>query len=351
MVLMYLSHEETFIFLPAIPLVFLVAMRLRWVRDWRWWAFGGGAFAVIGLQYLLTIKTHPPFFGFDHSDKPYVTYDAHNFYWYISKVYFPTATRAGGLALISSFAVIAGVVGVVRRNFMRLYLSVFLWVPVLALSTVFSPKIARYVFVTMPLLFVLAALGALDVLGLLRRALSAVSAGVRERRAVIRMVGVATVPAFAWLALSLTGGARDYGLAFATLTGATHSYTHTDYSGVSAYMKGHERPGDLFLTLAPPDDPAYYVGRVPDMTIATGRDKLLFLMEKNGHAVDTNFGVPAILTVGDLQKVIENHPRIWIVTDQGSYLNSVAPAITNLIKDQFDVVAETATAAVYFRGD
>jgi hypothetical protein len=351
MVLMYFSHEETFIFLPAIPLVFLAAMRLRWVRDWRWWAFGGGAFAVIGLQYLLTLKTHPPFFGFDHSDKPYVTYDAHNFYWYISKVYFPTATRAGGLALISSFAVIAGVVGLVRRNFMRLYLSVFLWVPVLALSTVFSPKIARYVFVTMPLLFVLAALGALDVVGLLRRALTAVAAGMRERRAVIRMVALATIPGFAWLALSLTGGARDYGLAFASLTGATDSFTHTDYRGVSAYMKAHERPGDLFVTLAPPDNPAYYVGRVPDMTIATGRDKLLFLMERNGQAVDTNFGVPAILTVSELQKVIEDHRRVWIVTDQGSYLSSVAPAITNLIKDQFDVVAETATAALYFRGD
>ncbi|MGH7748755.1 MAG: hypothetical protein ACREQ5_28935, partial [Candidatus Dormibacteria bacterium] len=333
LVLMYFSHEETFIFLPAIPVVFLVAMRLRWVRDWRWWVFGGAAFALIALQYLLTVKTHPPYFGFDHSDKPYVTYDAHNFYWYISKVYFPTATRAGGLALISSFAVIAGLVGAVRRNFMRLYLSAFLWIPVLALSTVFSPKIARYVFVTIPLLFVLAALGAVDVLGLLRRTLTAVNAGIRERRAVIRMVAVATIPAFAWLALSLTGGASDYGLAFATLTGATDSYSHTDYSGVAIYMKTHERPGDLFVTLAPPDDPAYYVGRVPDMTIATGRDKLLFLMEKNGAAVDTNFGVPAILTVGDLQKVIENHPRIWIVTDQGSYLNSVAPAITNLIKD------------------
>ncbi len=351
MVLMYLSHEETFIFLPAIPLVFLAVMRLRWIRDWRWWAFGGGAFAVIGLQYLLTIKSHPPFFGFDHSDKPYVTYDAHNFYWYISKVYFPTATRAGGLALISSFAVIAGLVGLVRRNFMRLYLSAFLWVPVLALSTVFSPKIARYVFVTMPLLFVLAALGSLDVVGMFRRALTAVAAGVRERRAVIRMVAIATLPGFAWLALSLTGGARDYGLAFATLTGATDAYSHTDYRGVSAYMKAHERPGDLFLTLAPPDNPAYYVGRVPDMTIATGRDKLLFLMERNGQAVDTNFGVPAILTVTELQKVIENHRRIWLVTDQGSYLSSVAPAITNLIKDQFDVVAETATAALYFRGD
>ncbi|MEA2671846.1 MAG: hypothetical protein QOG45_2066, partial [Chloroflexota bacterium] len=31
MVLMYFSHEETFIFLPAIPLVFLAVMRLRWV--------------------------------------------------------------------------------------------------------------------------------------------------------------------------------------------------------------------------------------------------------------------------------------------------------------------------------
>jgi hypothetical protein len=351
MLLMYLSHEETFIFLPAIPLVFLVVMRLRWIRDWRWWAFGGGAFAIIGLQYLLTAKTHPPFFGFDHSDKPYVTYDAHNFYWYISKVYFPTASRAGGLALVSSFAVIAGVVGAARRSFMRLYLSAFLWIPVLALSTVFSPKIARYVFVTIPLLFVLAALGATDVIGALRRVHSAVGAGIREHRAVLRMVAVATIPGFAWLALSLTGGAGDYGLAVANLTGATVAYAHTDYGGVGTYMREHEKPGDLFVTLAPPDDPAYYVGRVPDMTIATGRDKLLFLMEKNGEAVDTNYGVPAILTVDDLQKVIENHRRIWIMTDQGSYLNSVAPAITNLIKDQFDVVAETATAALYFRGD
>jgi Dolichyl-phosphate-mannose-protein mannosyltransferase len=351
MLLMYLSHEETFIFLPAIPLVFLAVMRLRWIRDWRWWLFGGGAFAIIGLQYLLTARTHPPFFGFDHSDKPYVTYDAHNFYWYISKVYFPTATRAGGLALVSSFAVIAGVVGAVRRNFMRLYLSAFLWIPVLALSTVFSPKIARYVFVTIPLLFVLAALGATDVIGGLRRVHSAIGAGIRERRAAVRLVAVATVPGFAWLGLSLTGGAGDYGLAFANATGATVAYAHTDYSGVGAYMKAHEKPGDLFVTLAPPDDPAYYVGRIPDMTIATGRDKLLFLMEKDGEAVDTNFGVPAILTVRDLQKVIENHRRVWIMTDQGSYLNSVAPAITNLIKDQFDVVAETATAALYFRGD
>jgi hypothetical protein len=351
LVLMYLSHEETFIFLPAIPVIFLVVMRLRWVRDWRWWAFGGGAFLIIGIQYLLTSKTHPPFFGFDHSDKPYVTYDAHNFYWYISKVYFPTATRAGGLALISCFALIAGVVGVVRRNFMRLYLSAFLWIPVLALSTVFSPKIARYVFVTMPLLFVLSALGVTDVLGALRRVFSAVGAGVRERAAVTRMVAIAALPGFAWLMLSLTGGASDYGLAVATLTGATYSYTHTDYSGVAQYMKAHQKPGDLFVTLAPPDDPAYYVGRIPDMTIATGRDKLLFLMEKDGQAVDTNFGVPAILTVAQLQKVIENHPRIWIMTDQGPYLTSVSPAITNLIKDQFDVVAETSTAALYFRGD
>jgi hypothetical protein len=351
LVLMYFSHEETFIFLPAIPIVFLAVQRLRWIRDWRWWAFGGGAFALIAIQYLLTLKTHPPYFGFDHSDKPYVTYDAHNFFWYISKVYFPTASRAGGLAIVSTFAVIAGVVGVVRRNFMRLYMSAFLWIPVLALSTVFSPKISRYVFVTMPLLFVLATLGCVDVLGMLRSVFSAVGAGIRERRAVIRMIAFATVPGFAWLALSLTGGASDYGIAAATLTGSTYSYSHTDYSGVAAYMKAHEKPGDLFVTLAPPDDPAYYVGRIPDMTIATGRDKLLFLMEKDGQAVDTNFGVPAILTVDDLQKVIENHPRIWIMTDQGPYLTSVDPAITNLIKDQFDVVAETATAALYFRGD
>jgi hypothetical protein len=351
MVLMYLSHEETFIFLPAIPLVFLAVMRLRWVRDWRWWAFGGGAFLIIGIQYLLANRTHPPYFGYDHSDKPYVVYDAHNFFWYLSKVYFPTSTRAASLILVSTFAVIAGVVGVWRRSFHRIYLSAFLWLPVLALSTVFSPKIARYVFITMPLLFVLGALGALDVLGMLRRLLTAALAGMRERRVVLGMVAAATVPSFAWLALSLTSGAADYGLAVATLTHATESYSHVDYGTVAAYVKAHQKPGDLLLTLAPPDDPAYYVGRPPDMVIATGRDKLIFLMEKGGQAVDTVFGAPAILTADDLQHVIDNHRRIWIVTDQGNYLRSVSRNITTMILNDFDDVAESATATVYFRGD
>jgi hypothetical protein len=351
LVVMYLSHEETFIFLPVIPIVFLVVMRLRWVRDWRWWAFGGGAFAIIGIQYLLANQTHPPYFGFDHSDKPYVVYDAHNFFWYLSKVYFPTSTRAGSLILISTFAVIGGVVGVVRGSFQRLYLSAFLWLPVLALSTIFSPKIARYVFITIPVLFVLATLGALDVLGWLRRVLAGPLESLRERRSVIGMVAVATMPAFAWLGLSLTGGAADYGLAAATLVGATESYAHVDYGTVGAYVRAHEKPGDLLLTLAPPDDPAYYVGRPPDMVIATGRDKLIFLMEKNGHAVDTVYGAPAILTAADLQQVIDNHHRIWIITDQGNYLRSVDRQVTAMILNDFDCVAESSTAAVYFRGD
>ena len=351
MVLMYLSHEETFIFLPAIPVVFLAVMRLRWVRDWRWWAFGGGAFVIVGIQYLLANKTHPPYFGYDHSDKPYVMYDAHNFFWYLSRVYFPTSTRAGTLILVSTLAIIAGVVGIRSRSFQRLYLSAFLWLPVLALSTIFSPKVARYVFITMPLLFVLATLGALDVLGLLRRVLAAPLAAVRERRAVLGMVGAMTVPAFSWLALSLSTGATDYGVAVATLTHATQSYSHVDYGSVAAYVKAHQKPGDLLLTLAPPDDPAYYVGRPPDMVIATGRDKLIFLMEKDGQAVDTVFGAPAILTAADLQHVIDDHRRIWIVTDQGNYLRSVSKQITTMITNDFDTVAESATAAVYFRGD
>jgi hypothetical protein len=87
------------------------------------------------------------------------------------------------------------------------------------------------------------------------------------------------------------------------------------------------------------------------MVIATGRDKLIFLMEKNGQAVDTVYGAPAILTAADLQHVIDNHHRIWIVTDQGNYMRSVSRQITTMILNDFDCVAESATAAVYFRGD
>jgi hypothetical protein len=349
LVVMYLSHEETFVFLPAIPIVFLAVMRLRWVRDWRWWVFGLGAFALIGGQYLLATASHPPVFGYDSSNKPFVEFDPSNSFYYLNAVYFAPITTNGSLAFVSTFAVLGGVVGAVRRSLPRLYLSAFLWIAVLSLSIVFSPKVGRYTFVTLPALFALAGAGAVDVFDWLRQFLAVRRPAGPERRMLLRLITVALAPAFVWLALTQATGLRDYGLAVARITGAQPMQEHTDYGVVAAYVRAHQQPGDLLLTIAPPNCVAYYVGRPPDGVIATSSNKLLYLMETDGHVVDTTFGAQEVLTASDLQSLMATHRRIWIVTDQGNYFRSVDPGIGRLISGEFTEVAEGATSAVYFR--
>jgi len=347
LVLMYLSHEETFVFLPAVPIVFLVAMRGRWIRDWRWLVFGGAAVVLIGGQYALATLSHPPYFGFDTSNKPLIQYDPSNSFFYLDTVYFAPLTTAGSLAIISTLALLGSIAGAVRRSWPRLYLSAFLWIAVISLSVIFSPKIGRYTFVTLPVLFALAGAGAADIVDAVRRSVSTLAR--HERRALQGLISAGVVAAFAWLVLTQATSTRDYGLAVARITGAPMVQGHTDYGIVGDYVRAHQRPGDILISLAPPNLVGFYVGRAPDDIIATSRNKMLYLMEVDREAVDTTFGAHAILDANDLQQVMQAHRRIWIVTDQGTYFNSVSPDITQLIQSQFDEVAEGAASAVYFR--
>lgn len=358
LVAMYLSLEESFILLPAIPVTLVGGLGLRWLRDRRWLKWGLPAVAVIGIQYWLTIVTKMPVLGFDRSNKPYVYYDPSQVYYYLAHYLLaipggsggvPVGSGNGTLYLITSLALLAGAVGVARRDFGRLYLSTFLWLPVLVLSTVFSAYAERYIFVLLPMLFALAGLGALDILGWLRALLTAPSEA-RERRLIAGLILTATVPGFVWLAGSIPARLQDYGLALSRLVGVPYAQQQPDYGMVAAYMKAHEKPGDLFITLASTTATAYYAGRPPGMVIQPHPNKLLFLTEKDGIVVDVYYGRPVILTAGDLQQVIASHPRVWLITDQGPYFDSVPADVTHLIRAQFTEVAGDAQTALYFRG-
>jgi hypothetical protein len=344
---LYFSHEESFILLPGIALIFLYALGRRGLRDRRWWFFGGGAAIVIALQYGATLATHPPVLGYDLSNKPYVKWDVTQFSYYYTKVYFNTITHGGTLVILSTLAVIATVVGIHRRDLVRIYLGTIFFTAVITMSVVFSAKVTRYTFVTLPPLFILGVLGGTDVFEGVRRVLG----GFRGNRAADAggrlMITAATVPAVAFLALTLTGGYRDYGLAVTRLASATYTHRHVDYNASAAYVRKYERPGDLFITLAPPDIPAYYLGRHPDMIIQTGRNKLLYIIERNGRAVDTIYGVPVILSARDLASVMSKYHRIWLVTDQGSYFNSVPQEISLMVAKNFQEVYEATGSEVY----
>jgi hypothetical protein len=358
LVCMYLSLEESFIVLAAIPVVLVGGLGLRWLHDRRWLRWGLPALVVIGIQYCLTIVTKMPVLGFDRSNKPYIYYDPTQIYYYLAHYLLaipggsggtPVGSGNGTLYLITSLAVVAGAVGLARRDFSRLYLSTFLWLPVLVLGTVFSAYAERYMLILLPVLFALAGLGALDILGWLR-ALLTVASEERERRLIAGLILAATVPGLIWLAGSIPARLQDYGLALSSLTGIPYAKQQPNYGMVAAYMEAHERAGDLFITLASTTATAYYADRPPGMVIQPHPNKLLFLTEKDGIVVDIYYGRPVILTAANLQQVMATYRRIWLMTDQGPYFDSVPADVTQLIRAQFTEVAGDAMTALYFRG-
>ena len=359
LVAMYLSLEESFILLPAVPVVLIGGLGWRWLRDRRWLKWGLPALAVIGIQYWLTIITKMSVLGFDRSNKPYIYYDPSQFYYYLAHYLLaipggsggvPVGSGNGTLYLVTSLAVVAGVVGVARRDFGRLYLSTFFWLPLLVLSTAFSAYAERYTLILLPALFVLAGLGALDILGWLRTLLTATT-GERERRLIAGLILAAAVPGFVWLAGSLPARVQDYGLALSRVAGVPYAQQQPDYGAVAAYMKAHEEPGDLFITLGSTTAAAYYVGRPPDMVIQPHPNKLIYLTERNGVVIENYFGSPVILTASDLEQVVASHRRIWLVTDDGPYFASVPTDMTDLIRAQFTEVADGIQSALYFKGN
>jgi hypothetical protein len=346
LVLMYLSHEESFVVFPAVAIIGLVVLRGRIFSDRRWLVAGGLAAAVIGLQYVLAMTSHPPIFGYDHSNRPFIEFDTRNAFHYVSGVYFPVPP--GTLAAVSALALVATAVGVARRSLERLFLATFLWTTVLVLSFLFTPLSDRYTFITMPSLFLLGSLGLLDLLDAVTGRLAGLAG--HERAGVQRLKPVAFGLAFLALAATMPQSTGSYGLAFARLTGSPVAPHHIDYQYVATYMRLHQRPGDLFITICPPNIPAYYLGRAPDMVVPTrAGNRLLYLFEKDGRAVDTEFGVPAILSPADLQHVLDTHSRIWLVTDQGRP-NRLPPGFLPILNQNFRLVDMGVSAQLYLYG-
>jgi hypothetical protein len=86
------------------------------------------------------------------------------------------------------------------------------------------------------------------------------------------------------------------------------------------------------------------------MVIQPHPNKLLYLTEKNGIVIDVYYGKPVILSAGDLEQVIASHRRVWLMTDQGPYFDSVPVNMTELIRAQFTEVAGNSQTALYLRG-
>lgn len=342
---MYLSHEETFIALPAVAMVGVLALRSQLWRNPRWVLIAAVTFAVIGAQALLAFRTQPQWFGFDHSNRPYIGFDTTDAWYYLSTVFFK---GSGGLALTTTLATVASIVGLCRADRVRNVLTGFLWIEVFMLSVVFTPRIPRYTFIVLPPLFLLAVLGIEDLVSAVRHWITPLDAPLAMRRVTQAAATAALGLGIVWLGVSQPVSIQAYGLAVADALHSPYQMQYVDYPVVVEYMKRHWRPGDLFVVAAPPNIPAEYFGRPPDRVIQTrANDRFFYMFEKNGKAVDTEFGVPIVLSPSDLQRLLETHRRIWLVTDDTRYLSTLPPGFIDVVNSHFVKVAEGATAAVY----
>jgi hypothetical protein len=266
-------------------------------------------------------------------------------WWYLRNIYFPPGF-GGNLNLISTLSVVGLVAGIRRRQWTRIYLGALIWVPVAVLSTLFSAHSGRYTFVTLPFLFILGGLGALDVLRFTQRALGALDSR-RSRVALTKMaVRTTAILGVLWLVLSVTSGVRAYGLAASRVAGVPYAHVRVNYTALYSYFERHVQPDDELMTLAPSVIFTYYTGREPDFILSRSKAKLLYIIEHDNRAVDTDWGKPLLFTTADLNGALSSHRRIWLFADQSS-LNALPSDVRQLVLSTFRPKVQSESGTLY----
>jgi hypothetical protein len=345
LVALYFTHEESFCILPAAFVVILIGRGWRVMTDRRWLVPFGAAGALIALQVSASILTHPPSFGIDHSNGPIVKWTPDPWF-YFNNVFSSSSGTRYTIAPVTALVFISLAVAIWKRDRLRIYLGAFLILGVATLSVALPDKQVRYAFILLPFLFALAAAGCADVCGALYRFVT--RAGWTREIAVL--LAVASITAATALPLAITTGPSDYGLLAARLTGSEITHHNIDFGQVVTWLRSQLQPGDVVIAVCPVNLVAQYLGRAPDYWLPyRRRDRLLFLFEKDGEAVDTEYGIPAILDGGDLERVMEENHRIWIVTDANAYLGGLLSDQKRIVELNFVPVEIGERASVYLR--
>jgi hypothetical protein len=342
-VAMYFTHEESFGVLLIIPLALCCYDGLRWSRNWRWWVFGGAAVAVICVQLALAKFTHPPYFGIDPSGGPLVQWSPQPFY-YFENFFFADPTYGASITVVSSLAVVGTIVGIWRKEAIRLYLAAFWLVPTAVVSLVLLTKDTRYVFLCLPFVFALAACGTVDIIDAVRRVVGAVRGSARVRRMLVEVLAGLSVVA---IMVSLIGGLNDYGTWTGSAFHANISHRWLDYPTAVAYVKAHEKPGDIVIAdSSAPNLVGYSLGRAPNYWIPPHRtETLLYVFEKHDRPVDTQYGIPVLMNAQTFLSALDGSKRAWIVGDT-SLIRALLPSIRTIVQQRFTLKEEGESVSV-----
>jgi uncharacterized membrane protein len=370
LILMYLSHEETFILFPALLLCILLqswvsrkaGQRLPWVMYAKhWWFAALLAVSAIGSQLLVVRFTHPLVLGTDQSQNPLIHFSTVNVSYYVQLLFMPALISSAEpwIVLNVALAVVAFLLGLRRADRGAIYCGILLFVSLATLALTFSLTSDRYMYPLLPAMYVLGAQALLLGLNSLWRLVRTLVA----RQHFGQQPGVATQePPFLLMRLMLSCVTAlicfsvliapllplgNFSLFLSRETGFAYHRHYNDYDAAGQYMHEHWQKGDVVIAVAPAISILYYVGHV-DYFFSINR--ALYLFEKNGHITDTPTGSEPLFNINDFNALLASHARVWIITDNAGYQLQLKRERNFVFPPDFQLAFEGYGAAIYFRG-
>ncbi|WP_069803809.1 glycosyltransferase family 39 protein [Thermogemmatispora onikobensis] len=357
----YLSHEETFIILPALLLCALCCRdraRLSLAAlccSPSWQRAGLLAGIGIGIQLLLAHGSHPPLLGTDASQRPLVQFTLNNVIFYTEMLLSPDANGRMPWLFLNSVSMILGCLQAIRRKEPRAcYCLLFLLASWLTLIYGFTLQADRYLYPLLPCYYLLSAYGASELIQAVGRFTMTLKEAsplppdqswkrvtTVQRLFLIGSSGLLC----ALLLIAPLKAMSASNLFLSRLLGLPYHRHYADYDLVGAYLRQHLRRGDVVIAVAPANCVRYYVGQV-DYFFSI--DRALYLMEQRGHIIETASAAEALLNQEDFAAVLAEHPRVWIVSDGGPYESAVKKRF--LFPPDVHLVFEGYASALYLRG-
>ncbi len=362
LLLAYLSHEETFIVLPA----FVIGLSLASRRKGRllpmicyrkaWWGALLLSALTIGCQLLIARLSHPPQLGSDLSERPLVSLTMDNAIYYVQLLFLPTGSARSippWSSLNSVLALIGSLLALRRGDRRASYCALFLIIALLTLIYGFTFQADRYVYPLLPFYYLLGAYALIAGLDACRDLLSVENGGLVTRRHDSRrlpwgehilLVGSSGLLCVAVLATPLIPVSGN-SLALSRVVGLSYHRHYADYDALAQYLQRHLQKGDAVIAIAPANCVLYYARHV-DYFFSI--DRALYLMEHEGSIIETASGAEALLSQRDFEAVLAAYPRVWIVSDGGPYEFAVRKRF--VFPPDVHLVFEGYASALYLRG-
>jgi uncharacterized membrane protein len=364
MLVMYLCHEETFIALPGFLIAVCVCSytvqrffpTVCYRKHWWWSALFVGAGIV--LQLWLTRMTHPPVLGTDSSQRPMIQFTFDNIPYYLHVLLFPMATNRVALPDITLNTLLAfgGTYLALRGKQVRArFCALFWFCALISLMVLFTMRAERYLYPLLPVYYLLGASMLLSIFSTFWRffcTLSLPPGGLSRKQLSTgsklhlwqRVAGMTASVVFACLLLVPLLPLSNANILLSRIAGIAYHHHYPDYNVAGQYVRAHWRSGDVLICVAP-DFSVFYYANHADYFLSI--DRALFLLERDGHIIDTSMGAHALLQEADLLAVLANHNRIWIVSDNGVYQAQAAKRFA--FPSDVHLVFEGYGSAVYLR--